>query len=174
MITTTRLLVGATLMVVCGFPLSAGAQRQVRIPASGTTVVTRDFPEGKVVVKIRTNTLDESCSKACPTTRAWAVGWAGQRKQTVVESISIDVNSHSVYVPYGVYAALDGPGLASLSRGKQRFVLRIDANGDGDSSAHFVLIYFDAKAVGELRDYDLLYPSHPLQVTRYYPLVVGP
>lgn len=172
-----RMLLLGTLMTVSPFPLVAGVQRRTPIAGSGTTIVTGDFPKAKVVVRIRTATLEQGCARACPTSDVWtkSLWWlkGGLKKAVVVQDVAISVNGDRLFVPASAFATLFEPGDASIRLGKRDFVLRIDA-GLGASESYFTLLYFDAKNVNRQEIYSEMYPSHPTEVTRYYAITLGP
>lgn len=153
-----------------GVGLSRAAGGQAGAARSGTTVITKKFPQGMVVVKVHTSALDGGCAKACPTSRIWAE-W-GVRRVVVIQELTITVNGHPIAVPLSVYSSLFDPARPSLYTGKQGFVLRI--GGADGSEAYFALLYFDSSAVRQLKVFSDLDPTHPTQVTRYYPATIGP
>jgi hypothetical protein len=140
------------------------ARGQTRIAESGATVLVVTSPKGKAVVTIRTATLTGTCGSACPASGVWLA--LGSKQSTVVEKMDISIDGQPVGVPLSVYADMFQPGNASLRFENGGFVLRIDG-GDGGES-YFVLIYFDAQGVDQLKVFDPELPDHPTQVTRFY------
>lgn len=147
-----------------------GAAGQQTVADSGTTVVSGNFPRGKVVVKIRTAMLDQNCSKSCPTSTDWA-GWGGKHV-VVVQKVTIFVNGHPVFVPLGAYSNLFAPERASLRSNTRGFVLRV--NGGDASESYFIRLYFNQGGVHELEVYSSLDPTHPTEVAHFYAVTIGP
>lgn len=156
------------VFIAACFPWRAAGQQH--IADSGTTVLSGAFPSGKVVVKVHTAILDQTCAESCPTSSEWA-GW-GIKRVVVVQKVTIFVNNHAVFVPLGAYGNLFAPEGASLGSTKDGFVLRI--NGADASESYFTKLYFDKKGVHELEVYSRLDPTHPTEVARFYAVTMGP
>lgn len=162
-------LLGGALLLACSFPLFAGAQKQVSIAPSGTTVVRKTFPKGRVAVSIHTVKLEGRCAEACPVSHGWAS--RGFRQRVIIEDMAISVNGHDVPVPLSAYATFLSPHFASLRLDRGSFVLRIE--GADGAYTYINLLYFDATGVNEKKVYSGMYPIHPIEVTHYYSISLG-
>jgi hypothetical protein len=141
-------------------------QQPLRIAKSGDTVITAANGKNKAVVTISTTAIEAGCSATCPSSRAWAE--LGAKQVIVVRKMTIAVNGNSLGVPLSVYASLFEPGVATLRFEGGNFILRID--GADGADAYFVLLYFDPNDIRQLKVYDSEFPSHPVQITNFYPL----
>jgi hypothetical protein len=160
----------ASLFTACAFPLLASAQAQNQIAASGTTLLSATLLKEKVTVEIHTVKLEGPCLETYPAGREWM--GQGFKQLSVVDDITASVNNHRVPVPPSAYWALFAPHSASLRLNRESFVLRIE--GADGAYSYISLLYFDGKEVKLQKVYSGMYPSHPIAITHYYSITIGP
>lgn len=138
------------------------------VAPSHVAILRRTFGKTKVVVRLRTIALRGEWVDACPVTRGLFSGQpAAKGRLTVAQNMDISVAARSVYVSALVYATLTNPRMASLSRDRKGYVLRIDGDAGTDSSAYFVLVHFNSEQVDEVKFYSNLDPYDPLSATAF-------
>ena len=142
-----------------------------KVNSSGRTVVPAVIGKSKIAVLLKTSTVDVGLPGKPDKSRRFLQCTYSVFPCVLTNEFKIVVDGRSIPVPYSTYADLGDMLTATITERGPLFELTI--KGGDASESYIARISFDRTRVHERRLYSGEDPSHLLEVTQYYEVVIG-
>jgi hypothetical protein len=156
-----------SLLLFIVFPIRshAGGSPEHRIEPTGETIVSENIGNHKVIVRIRTHTIDiGKPSDETPKERESNCTYS-RYPCVIVDSVKISVNGNPIPIPRSVFSDLADLNSGYIKPLRQGMALTLTA-GDA-AEAYVVEITFNAKQILQRRIFDAEFPDETLEKTIY-------